>query len=106
MIKRILINTLLLFNSCNSFVMPLQSLKSPSILKMQVRCLSFNINNPCRDLLNYNRNIKTSIMMKKNKNDFNIDLDDYRTYLFIFFIICIIRNYVLVITTLKFIKLL
>jgi hypothetical protein len=98
MIKRFLLNAILLFHSCYSFIMPQSPMKESNIPKIS------NMNNPCRDLLIYNRNIKTSIMLKKNKNDFNIDLDDYKTYLFIFFIICIIRNYVLVMTTLKLIK--
>ena len=85
-------------NSCYSF------LKPPifSSLKLNNK-LGIN-KNPCKELINYNRNIQTSIMLKKNKKDFNIDLDDYKTYLFIFLIMCIIRNYVIVLTTLKFIN--
>lgn len=95
MIKRILFNTMLIINSCYSFVMPLPPLKPLSISYKPINVISFN---------NNYRNINTPIMLKKNRNDFN-SLDDYRTYLFIFFIICIIRNYVLVMTALNFFKL-
>lgn len=105
MIKRILVNTFLLFNSCYSFVMPLPPLKSISVSNKPTNYFTFANNNKCINLLNNYKNIKTPLMLKKNRNDFN-SLDDYRTYLFILFIICIIRNYVLVMTTLKFIKLL
>ena len=98
MIKRVLMFGCLLMNSCYSFIKP----SIYPLHKLNNNRLCFN--NPCKELINYNRNIQTSILLKKNKNDFNIDLDDYKTYLFIFFIMCIIRNYVIVITTLKFIN--
>lgn len=99
MIKRVLMFGCLFMNSCYSFIKP----PMYQSFKLNKNKLCFD-NNHCKDLINYNRNIQTSIMLKKNKNDFNIDLDDYKTYLFIFFIMCIIRNYVIVITTLKFIN--
>lgn len=95
MIKKVLIFGCLLMNSCYSFLRPpmYQSLKLNNRL-----CID---NNPCKELINYNRNVQTSIMLKKNKKD--IDLDDYKTFLFIF-LMCFIRNCFIVLTTLKFIN--
>lgn len=95
MIKRVLIFGCLLMNSCYSFLRPpmYQSLKLNNRLYID--------NNPCKELINYNRNVQTSIMLKKNKKD--IDLDDYKTFLFIF-LKCFIRNCFIGLITLKFIN--
>ena len=71
MIKQILVAGFLLINSCYSFVLP-----HPSIIKLKP------VNNALI-YLNHNRNIRTSIMLKKNNDD---DFYDYKLYLMIFFL--------------------
>ena len=71
MIKRILVAGFLLINSCYSFVLP-----HPAIIKLKP------VNNALI-CLNHNRNIRTSIMLKKNNDD---NFYDYKLYLMIFFI--------------------
>jgi hypothetical protein len=89
MIRRLLINTFLLFNSYYSVVMPLPINKYKPI---QNTSLSLIHNNNCRDLFNHNRNSKISIMLRKNKTDNNI--------------MNLINFYICIIKVLKFINLL
>jgi hypothetical protein len=89
MIRRLLINTFLLFNSYYSVVTPLPINKYKPI---QNTSLSLIHNNNCRDLFNHNRNSKISIMLRKNKTDNNI--------------MNLINFYICIIKVLKFINLL
>jgi hypothetical protein len=91
MIKRLLINTFLLFNSYYSVVMPLPINKYKPIRNSSLLSLIHNNNNTCRDLFNHNRNSKISIMLRKN-NDYNNDNIDIMNLLnLINFYICIIK---------------
>ena len=87
MIRRLLINTFLLFNSYYSVVMPLPINKYKPI---QNTSLSLIHNNNCRDLFNHNRNSKISIMLRKNKTD-KTDNNIMNLINLINFYICIIK---------------
>ena len=95
MIRRLLINTFLLFNSYYSVVMPLPINKYKPI---QNTSLSLIHNNNCRDLFNHNRNSKISFMLRKNKTD--------KTDNNIMNLINLINFYICIIKVLKFINLL
>jgi hypothetical protein len=87
MIRRLLINTFLLFNSYYSVVMPLPINKYKPIRNSSLN-LIYNNNNTCRDLFKHNRNSKISIMLRKN-NDYNINIMNLLNL--INFYICIIK---------------
>ena len=93
MIRRLLINTFLLFNSYYSVVTPLpinKPLHNSSLLS-----LIHNNNNTCRNLFKHNRNNKISIMLRKN-NDYNINIMN---------LINLLNFYICIIKVLKFINL-
>jgi|LakMenE22Apr09ns_1017241.scaffolds.fasta_scaffold00035_1 hypothetical protein len=94
MIRRLLINTFLLFNSYYSVVTPLPINKYKPIRNSSLN-LIHNNNNTCRDLFNHNRNSKISIMLRKN-NDYNINVMN---------LINLINFYICIIKVLKFINL-
>ena len=93
MIRRLLINTFLLFNIYYSVVTPLpinKPLHNSSLLS-----LIHNNNNTCRNLFKHNRNSKISIMLRKN-NDYNINMMN---------LINLLNFYICIIKVLKFINL-
>ena len=94
MIRRLLLNTFLLFNSYYSVVTPLPINKYKPLHNSSLS-LIHNNNNTCRDLFKHNRNIKNSIMLRKN-NDYNINVMN---------LINIINFYICIIKILKFINL-
>ena len=74
MIRRLLyqaITCFFIFNSCYCFVLP-----NSSIIKLKP------VNNALISFNNNNRNLITSIKLKKN----NIDFDDYKIKLLLFFL--------------------
>ena len=95
MIRRLLINTFLLFNSYYSVVTPLPINKYKPIRNSSLNLIHNSNNNTCRDLFNHNRNSKISIMLRKN-NDYNINVMN---------LINLINFYICIIKVLKFINL-
>ena len=94
MIRRLLINTFLLFNSYYSVVTPLPINKYKPIQNSSLRLIH---NNTCKDL--FNHNIRNSIMLRKNKTDNNYNINVMNLINLLNFYICIIK-------ILKFINLL
>ena len=88
MIRRLLINTFLLFNSYYSVVTPLPINKYKPIQNSSLRLI---YNNTCKDLFNHNRNSKISIMLRKNKTDNNYNINVMNLINLINFYICIIK---------------
>ena len=95
MIRRLLINTFLLFNSYYSVVTPLPINKYKPLRNSSLNLIHNSNNNTCRDLFNHNRNSKISIMLRKN-NDYNINVMN---------LINLINFYICIIKVLKFINL-
>jgi hypothetical protein len=93
MIRKLLINTFLLFNSYYSVVMPLPINKYKPIRNSSLSLIYNNNNNTCRDLFNHNRNSKISIMLRKNNDNDIMNL------------LNLINFYICIIKVLKFINL-
>jgi hypothetical protein len=93
MIRKLLINTFLLFNSYYSVVMPLPINKYKPIRNSSLSLIYNNNNNTCRDLFKHNRNSKISIMLRKNNDNDIMNL------------LNLINFYICIIKVLKFINL-
>jgi hypothetical protein len=90
MIKKIILYSLIFINSCYSFITPIPNLKNSLIL-------SSNINKQHKDI--FNKKINSIMYCKKN----NLDIDEYKIFLFMYIIICLIRNFIICLSTIKFI---
>jgi hypothetical protein len=91
MIKKIILYSLIFINSCYSFITPIPNLKNSLIL-------SSNINKQHKDIF-INKKINSIMNCKKN----NFNMDEYKIFLLMYIIICIIKNFIICLSTIKFI---